>query len=133
MRFSTYNAKDWSATFDSVALTGFGEEMITGSKDEEMFSSSVGAQGDSIMNEVNNDLGTISITLQATSPSIPYLRNCAKKGTIAPLWCANKKFGEKGIKFGGETARIKNYAEITAASEAEDITFEFQVYDYTEM
>lgn len=127
-RFSQYNAKDWSATFDGTNISGFAEEMITGSKDEEFFSSSVGAQGDSIMNEVNNDLGTISITLQATSPSVQYLKECAKSGKIAPLWCNNLTLGRK---MGGETARIKNYAEIVAAAEAEDLTFEFQVYDYT--
>ena len=127
-RFSQYNAKDWSAQFGGVFITGFGEEMITGAKDEELFSSSVGAQGDAIMNEINNDLGTISINVQATSPSVPYLKQCAKAGTIAPLWCNNLKLGET---IGGEIARIKNYAEIAAAQEAEDLTFEFQVYDYT--
>ncbi len=127
-RFSQYNAKDWSATFDGVNITGFGEEMITGAKDEEMFSSSVGAQGDAIMNEVNNDLGTISITVQRTSPSVPYLKECAKAGKVAPLWCNNLALKET---IGGEIARIKNYAEIAAAQEAEDLTFEFQVYDYT--
>lgn len=127
-RFSQYNAKDWSVTFDGTYITGFSEEMVTGAKDEEFFSSSVGAQGDAIMNEINNDLGTVSITLQATSPSIAYLKKCAQKGTIAPLWCNNLKLKET---FGGTTARIKNYAEIAAAAEAEDLTFEFQVYDYT--
>lgn len=124
-----YNAKDWSATYNSVYITGFGEEMVSGSKDEELFSSSVGAQGDTVVNEINNGLGTVSITLQATSPSVRYLIECAKKGTIAPLWCNNIKLGRK---IGGEKARIKNFPEIVASQEAEDLTFEFQVFDYTE-
>lgn len=127
-RLSAYNAKDWSVTYDGVYITGFSEEMVNGAKDEEFFSSSVGAQGDTIANEINNDLGTVSITLQATSPSVAYLKKMAKQGKIAPLWCNNLKLKET---FGGTQARIKNYAEITAAQEAEDLTFEFQVFDYT--
>lgn len=127
-RFSTYNAKDWSVTYDGTYITGFSEEMVTGAKDEEFFTPSVGAQGDTISNEINNDLGTVSITLQATSPSVAYLKKCAKQGKTAPLWCNNLKLKET---FGGTLARIKNYAEIVAAAEAEDLTFEFQVFDYT--
>lgn len=127
-RFSTYNAKDWSVTFDGTYITGFSEEMVSGAKDEEFFTPSVGAQGDVVSNEINNDLGTVSITLQATSPSVAYLKKMAKQGKVAPLWCNNLKLKET---FGGTKARIKNYAEIVAAQEAEDLTFEFQVFDYT--
>lgn len=126
--YSTYNPKDWSVTYDGVFITGFGEEMVSGAKDEEFFTPSVGAQGDIVSSEINNDLGTVSITLQNTSPSVAYLKQCAKQGKTAPLWCNNLKLKQK---FGGELARIKNYAEITAAAEAEELTFEFQVFDYT--
>ena len=123
-----YNAKDWSVTYGGVFITGFGEEMITASKDEEMFTTSVGAQGDTVMNEQNNDLGTITLNLQATSPSVAYLKKCAKAGKVLPLWCNNLKLKET---VGGTMARIKNYAELTAAQEAEDLSFDFQVFDYT--
>lgn len=126
--YSTYNAKDWAASFDGVNLTGFSEEISNGKKDEDFFSPSVGAQGDVVSSEINNDLGTVAITLQRTSPSVAYLKECARKGVTAPLWCNNLKLKET---FGGELARIKNYPEIVAAAEAEDLKFEFQVFDYT--
>ena len=124
---TSYNAKDCSITFNSVYLTGFGEEMVTGEKDEEFFSSSVGAQGDVVVNEINNKLGTVSVTLQSTSPSLTYLIEQGKAGTIAPLWVNNLKLGRS---FGGTQARVKNYPELALAQEAEEVTVEFGVFDY---
>ena len=125
---TAYNSKDWAVNVKSHRVTGFGEEMINASKDEEMFTTSVGAQGDVVVNEHNNDLGTISFTLQATSPSASFLTKIAKSGEIVPVWCNNKNIKQS---FGGNHARIKNYAEIVAAQEMDDLTFEFQVFDYT--
>lgn len=125
---TSYNALDCSITFNSVYLTGLGEEMVTGAKDEEFFSTAVGAQGDVVVNEINNNLGTVSVTIQSTSPSFSYLLAQGKAGTIAPLWVNNIKLGRR---FGGTKARIKNYPELAMAQEAEDVTVEFGVFDYT--
>lgn len=125
---TSYNAKDCVITWGSIFLTGLGEDMVTGAKDEEMFSTSVGAQGDVIVNEQNNDLGTITVTLQATSPQRAKLIADAKAGVVNPIWVNNKVLG---TSFGGTQARIKNYPELSLAQEAEDVEFEFQVFDYT--
>lgn len=125
---TSYNAKDCVITWGSIFLTGLGEDMVSGEKDEEMFSTSVGAQGDVIVNEQNNDLGTIKVTLQATSPQRQKLIADAKAGVVNPIWVNNKVLG---TSFGGTQARIKNYPELSLAQEAEDVEFEFQVFDYT--
>lgn len=125
---TAYNSKDWAVNVDGQRITGFGEEMINAAKDEEMFTSSVGAQGDIVMNEHNNDLGTISFNLQCTSPSVSTLTNLAKSGKVVSIWCNHKNINQS---FGGNYARIKNYAEIAASQEMDDLTFEFQVFDYT--
>lgn len=125
---TSYNAKDCVITWGSIFLTGLGGDMVTGAKDEEMFSTNVGAQGDVIVNEQNNDLGTVTVTLQATSPQRSQLIADAKAGVVAPLWVNNKVLG---TSFGGTQARIKNYPELSLSQEAEDIEIEFQVFDYT--
>lgn len=125
-----YNAKDCVITVDNVYITGLSEDMVTGAKDEEFFSTAVGAQGDVIINEVNNDLGTITITVQATSPQKAYLINLAKSGAIVPIWVVNNSENFKE-RMGGTKARIKNYPELAQGTEAEDREFEFQVFDYT--
>lgn len=128
MNVTKYNSKDCTITVNGVYITGLGENMVTGSKDEEFFSTSVGAQGDVIMNDTNNDLGTVTITVQATSPQKPLLLALAKAGSVVPLWVTNKSIGER---MGGTYARIKNYPELANSAEAEDREFEFAVMDYT--
>lgn len=125
----TYDAKDVVVTFGNVYITGFSEDMITCAKDEELFTSSVGAQGDVVVNTTNNPLGTISITLQATSPQNSYLTSCARNGTYAACYVTNKNLGER---CGGSQARIKNYPEKEYGAEVGDRTFEIQVFDYDE-
>lgn len=122
-----YNAKDCVVTVNGVYITGLGEDMVSGEKDEEFFSTSVGAQGDILMNETNNSLGTITLTVQGTSPQKGMLLNFARNGTMFPIWVVNKGILER---MGGTKARIKNYPELAQAAELDDREFEIQVFDY---
>lgn len=123
-----WNAKDCVVMWDGINITGLGEDMVTGEKDEEFFSTTVGAQGDVVVNEMNNDLGTVTITVQGTCPQKSKLLQDAKAGKIAPLWVSNPAIGEK---IGGSKARIKNYPSLEYGQELADREFEFQVFDYS--
>lgn len=127
-KVTKYNAKDCTILVDDVYITGLGEDMVSGEKDEEFFEPAVGAQGDVVVNETNNDLGTITVGVQATSPQKGMLLSYAKNGTIFPIWVINKTIGER---MGGTQARIKNYPELAQGTEAEDREFEISVFDYT--
>lgn len=124
---TAYNAKDCVITVDGVYITGVGEDMVTGEKDEEFFSTSVGAQGDVAVNEINNPLGTITLTLQGTSPQNAMLINYARTNREFPIWVNNKSLGEK---FGGTKARIKNFPSMEEGSELADREYEIAVFDY---
>lgn len=126
-RVTQYNAKDCVVTVNGVYITGLGEDMVSGEKDEEFFSTSVGAQGDILMNETNNSLGTITLTVQGTSPQKGMLLTLARNGTLFPIWVVNKSIGER---MGGTKARIKNYPELAQAAELDDREFEIGVMDY---
>ena len=128
MIVATYDAKDTSVVVDGTYITGMGEDMITAEKDEDFFASSVGAQGDIVKSQTNNTLGTISIFVQPTSPSKAFLMALAKRTDPFPLWCVNKKLGER---IGGTMANLLKYPEISRGAEAEDMEFTFQVFDYT--
>ena len=128
MLFSKCNAKDTTVTINGVNITGFGEDMLTIEKDEELFSTSVGAMGDVVKSEINNPLGTSTLTVQVTSPQYPMLIELAKQSDPFPFWYTNKSLGERS---GGTMANIKNFPEIARGSEAEDVEFEFQIYDLT--
>ena len=64
----TYNPKDCVITVGGVYITGLGEDMVKCEKDEDNFTTKVGAQGDVVVNQSCNDLGTITISVQGTSP-----------------------------------------------------------------
>ena len=63
-----FNAKETVILVGGVAITGTGESMVTGEKEEDFTETSVGAQGDIIVNEINNSLGSVTINIQHTSP-----------------------------------------------------------------
>lgn len=127
-KVSTYNAKDCVITVDGVYITGLGEDMVSCEKDEDNVNAVVGAQGDVVVNEVNNDLGTITITVQGTSPQLPMLKKLAKKKSIIPVWVNNKPLKEK---VGGSKCIIKKTPSLEYGAELADREIEIQVFDYT--
>ena len=127
-KVTTYNAKDCVVTVGGVYITGLGEDMVTGEKDEDNISPSVGAQGDVVVNEINNDLGTITLNVQGTSPQKAYLLNLAKTKKMFDIWVNNKSIGEK---MGGTKAMMKKYPNLEQGTELAEREFEIQVFDYT--
>lgn len=123
-----YNAKDCVVTVGGVYITGLGEDMVSGEKDEDNVSAVVGAQGDVVVNEINNDLGTIKLTVQGTSPQLPYLKKLAKTKEMVSVWVNNKSINEK---FGGSKAMVKKTPSLEQGAELADREIEFQVFDYT--
>lgn len=128
MVLATYDAKDTSIVVDSTYITGLGEDMISAEKDEDFFSTSVGAQGDVVRSMINNTLGTVTIYVQPTSPQKKFLLGLAKRTEPFPLWAINKKLGER---VGGTMANLKTFPEFARGSEVEDMEFVFTVFDLT--
>ena len=122
----TYNPNDTTVTLDGIFLTGLGEDMISFEFEEERGEAVVGAQGDVVFNETNNNLATITISIQASSPQYKTMLQYARNGTVFPIWGVNKSIGER---FGGTKARFKNPAAISYGSSLEDREFEILVFD----
>lgn len=125
---TTYNAKDCVITVNDTYITGLGEDMVSGEKDEDNVSPAVGAQGDVVVNEVNNDLGTITLTVQGTSPQVGYLIDLCNTKELFSIWVNNKSIG---TKFGGTKAIMKKTPNLEHGAELSDIEFEICVLDYT--
>lgn len=122
----TYNPKDTTVTLDGIFLTGLGEDMISFEFEEERGEAVVGAQGDVVFNETNNNLATMTVSIQASSPQYKTMLKYARNGTVFPIWGVNKSIGER---FGGTKARFKNPAAINYGSSLEDREFEIIVFD----
>lgn len=122
----TYNPNDTTLTIDGIFITGLGEDMVEFEFDEERFSTVVGAQGDVVVNETNNKLATLTVTIQAASPQYSMLIDYARRGNVFPVWVVNKSIGERA---GGTKARFKNPASVAYGAELEDREFEITVFD----
>ena len=124
---TTYNAKEWSVIVNGdTYITGFDEDMFSYEKDEAFGEYSVGACGDAMFNEVNNDLHTFTITLQHTSPSARYLIDLMNDREVFSIYAINKKLGRK---MGGEYGRVTEAPEQSASAEGESLEFKIQVAD----
>ena len=126
MAVTQYNAKDCSVVVGGKYITGLGEDMVSWEKEEAYFEPIVGAQGDVVKSEINNDIHNLTVTVQPTCPQLGVLLQLAKRNTPFPVWVINKALG---IRFGGTMANIKESPEIALGAEAEDIEFTICVYD----
>ena len=126
MAVTRYNAKDCSVVIAGTYITGLGEDMISWEKEEAYFEPVVGAQGDIIKSEINNDIHNLTVTVQPTCPQLGFLLNLAKRSATFPVWVINKSLG---IRVGGTMANVMESPEIALGAEAEDVEFTFCVFD----
>ena len=127
---TSYDAKDVSVIVNGVYLTGFADgTFVSYSKDEEQWSVSVGALGDTARAKVNNPLGTITVTLQQTSPQVSMMNNLAISGKLVEVRIIHK--GSNTLKVGGTQCFIKKTADGEFSNEISNREFEIQVLDYS--
>lgn len=125
-----YNPKDCVTTInDSIAVTGYSSAMISGSKDNPLVAIAEGAQGDAVANVSASRIGTMTITLQATSPSNAVLMRLAKSREPFKIWAANKTLGEH---MGGNNAMVENYATVEYGESVGDRVYTIKVADFDE-
>lgn len=127
MEAKTYDSQDVAVVVNGVYLTGFSEDMVGVAKDEENWATTVGAQGDVVRSRVNNKLGTITVTLQATSPQVPYLNGLANSGKLVPVSVTYN--GSPKETSTATQAYIKKPADREYGNESGDREFEFQCLD----
>lgn len=78
MDVTSYDPKKVNVAVDGAIITGYAaDSMITATKNEDAVTTEVGCKGDVVYSENANESGTITITLQGTSSSLPRLRSLA--------------------------------------------------------
>lgn len=76
---TNYNPMKVSVIVDGRIITGFSDSsMVVITRNEDIVSTAVGTQGDVVYSENANRSGTITLSLQETSPSVDFLRGIAK-------------------------------------------------------
>ena len=78
MDVTRYDPTKGNVAVDGAIITGYASDsMITATKNEDAVTTEVGCKGDVVYSENANESGTITITLQGTSSSLPRLRSLA--------------------------------------------------------
>lgn len=122
------DARDTSVNLGSRFLTGFAEgSFVEWEKDEDNFNAKVDAFGDVAVAITNNTLGTITITLSQTSPSLPYIKQLANSRAMFPIWVTTPD-----EKVGGTQAMVVKSPSGTLSDEVEDREVEIRVFDFTD-
>ena len=105
----TYDSQNTNVIVDGVILTGFSEgSFVTAERLEDNFTEYVGAQGEVSISESNNKTGEITVTLESTSPSVPYLVKLAnKKGEAAIVPISIVDLNTNSIQVSAGRARIR--------------------------
>jgi hypothetical protein len=126
----TYDPKKVTVIADGKFVTGFAEgSFIECEKDEDIFSAKVSAQGDVAVAISNNPLGTISITLSQTSPSVSLFDRLAKTKKVFPISVISNNNPKEKIY--GTKAMVKKPAKKGFSDKIEDREYQIQVFDYT--
>ena len=126
MQLSQYDAKDCTVVVDGTYITALGEDMISVEKEEALAENVVGAQGDIVRSVINNSIYNITVTVQPTSPQLPFLLSLKDRKEPFPLWVINKPLK---IRAGGTLCHITEMPEISLGATAEDCEISFTAYD----
>lgn len=125
--YKVYDPKDTTVTVGGILITGFGEDMISGSKKEDTIQPDVGAQGDVVANVSHNDIGKVTLSVGVECPQYAYLLDLAQSHAVVPVWAVNKSINER---FGGQQAMLTKFPDVKNGAKAGERQFEFTVFDY---
>ena len=108
MAVRTYDPQDVNVIVNGVVLTGLAEgTFLSIEREEESYTAYVGAKGE-VARAVNaNKMGTITVTLEQTSPSNSYLRRLANSNATFPVSVVDQNSNETS---GGNDALIQQPA-----------------------
>ncbi|RUL56463.1 phage structural protein [Lysinibacillus antri] len=126
----TYDARKVVATVGGVFITGYADgSFVKASKDNDNFEATSSAQGDAVVSVNGDQMGTIEITLNQTSPSISYLDNLANTRAMVPVWVnSNNEIKEVA---GGTKAMITKPSDKEFGKAASNRVYTLKVFDYT--
>lgn len=127
----TYDPKDVNVIVNGIVLTGFAEgTFISAEKEEESYTTYVGAKGEVARSKNANPLGKITVTLKATSPSNAYLNNLAYSKGVFPVLVVDQNTGNTTV--GGTECWLEKPPAMEWGKEISEMEYTFIVADYTQ-
>ncbi len=126
-----YDPRLVNVLIDGTYLTGFGDgTFVQAEKDEENYTTHVGAKGEISRARNANPLGTITVTLKSTSPSNALLNSKALSGDT--FECEVVDANDLAKKAGGSACWIEKPSGIMWGEEIETVDWTIKVGDYAQ-
>ncbi|KZM54910.1 hypothetical protein A3Q35_13200 [Aeribacillus pallidus] len=128
MADGVYDASKVTVTAKNMNVTGFKKgTFVTANKDDELVTAESNAQGETTWTVNNSKLGTITITLNQTSPFCKFFNNLAKSRELFPIWVNDPSTREKR---GGTKAMVTKQADATFSDGVEGRQYTIKVGDF---
>lgn len=125
----TYDPRDVQVIVGGNILTGFADGgFVKCEKQEDNYETHVGAQGEVSRSRNANPLGTITITLQSTSPSNAVLNRLAKSRNTFAARVVDRNTGN--VTAGGSECWVQKPADREWGDEVSDVEWVIIVADY---
>lgn len=125
---NVYDASKITTLIDNKTVTGYKKgSFVTANKDEENVTAESNAHGEVIFSRNNSGLGTVTITLNQTSPFVKILNNYANTNTAFPIWVDDPTNKERR---GGTEAFVTKVADASYSESAEGRAYTIKVAEF---
>ncbi len=129
MSIRTYDAEDCTIVVDGRATVGVSEgSFVTCEKSEDNYEPYVGAKGEVVRAKKHHPIGTISVTLEATSPSNGWYLQKANSDRMFAIRMVYS--GEGTVTVGGSKAWVQKPGNVERGGETPETEWVFVVADY---
>lgn len=126
---NVYDASKITVIANNLNVTGFKKgTFVTANKDDDMVSVESNAQGEATWALNNSKLGTITLTLNQTSPFCKVFNEYAASKKFFPIWVDDPLCKEKR---GGTEAIITKVADASYSDGTEARAYTIKVGDFT--
>lgn len=124
-----YDASKITTTLNNMVVTGFKKgTFVTANADDERVTVESNAQGEATWALNNSKLGTVTITLNQTSPFCKVLNNYISAKTFFPIWVDDPINKERR---GGTEAIATKYADASYSDGTEARVYTIKVGDFS--
>jgi hypothetical protein len=123
-----YDIKKVTVVVDGTFLTGFSEDSVaTFEMEEDRMLPHIAVDGEVNFSSNANNSGTLTVTLNSTSPSIAFLNRLAVARQIIPVTVLDQN--TNGISVSGTQCIIKNPMFPEKGKEVSEVEFEIFIGD----
>lgn len=128
MAQGVYDSAKITVTAQNAIVTGYKKgTFVTANKDNDTVTPESNAQGDTVWALNNDKLGTVTLTLNQTSPWCKKFNQLAGAHTFFPIWVDDPINGERR---GGSQGIVTKIADATFSDQVEARAYTVKVGDF---